>query len=437
MKQLVLLALVLATGCRGKNSGGPAVGSASEPKPPPAGESWSLAISGSSTLFDLASGPKGTFLVVSRVRGVAVIAAGKTVIEASTPEKYAAIQIDGPIAVGRPLPDEGVLDVGADALVGLESVGIATDGAVMAFDTGAKTPVLGNIAAIVRTSSALWLGGSNWNDEDSLSQGRCDRKQFVARQTRGQIEPVLCDGAWMSIELAAAGDDVIFCGSSILRDVEVGGTKLQAYSFLARIGADGNVRWVRAINELGHTSCEDVVVTSDGDVVAVGLAPANADFTEDAIAKGMKLEGTDDFGGGTRVGSKLWLARFAGDGKRRWVRAVGDVGLAPDASLAADRQGNVLLATAVSERLDLGHGPVGPADGNLVAAIDRDANVTGLAVVTGDAYSLRVAVDTRDGLVLAFQLKKSASFAGVTVMSSKASEYATGVIRVPLPLPAP
>lgn len=196
------------------------------------------------------------------------------------------------------------------------------------------------------------------------------------------------------------------------------GTNIQAQTFLARISGNGDVRWLRAINEIGQSSCDDVVVTSDGDIVAVRTARDNADFTEGAIAKGIKEK---PHSGGS--GSTLWLARYAGDGTRRWGRAIGETLLGDQPSLAADRDGNVVLAAAIMDPLDLEPRPVGPDGAVMVATIDRDAKVLGMLVALGGAYAPRAAVDAGNGVVFGFSTIKVVKVAGMTIQPATGTPW--------------
>jgi len=387
---------------------------------------------------EIASGEFGTFVLMGRSSGEPVMVNGAEVVPSSDEHDDGLIQLDhvGKAVNGRVFRSRNAhppFVIGsADALVGVDSVSLGAKGAFATFPAGTTIPVDGNVFALTRTASGrVWVAGTHWGD-DRGSQ-KCDRKSFLGRRNaNGSVEMVACELVWRAFQLAAAGDDVVFCGSHFGGTVEIGDKKVTGKTFLARIGGDGTVRWVRAINEVGYSSCDDLVVTSDGDIVAGGTAVEDADFTPGAIAKGVK--GKDDPGGGTL--SALWLARYAGDGTRRWGRLIGETILGDHPSLAADRDGNAILVAAITGPLDLGHGPVGPDGAVMAATIDRDAKVRGMLVAHGGAYSARGAVDPANGLLFGFSTSDPVKVAGMTIQPPGKTPVAA-VVRVPLPLPAP
>lgn len=447
MKHWFFIIALVTTGCRGKDNGGPPIGAGSGTSTATAagaGSSWSTVVSAGkqTTLLGLASGPLGSVVVVQRDKGSPVVVNGNEVV-AGRKEGEAFVHLD---AGGKPNSTHvfytgrsGALAVGRkDVVVGVGSVSFTTKGAIATLPGGAMTAVDGNVGALARTESGdVWVAGNNWGSEDPLSQGKCDRNSFLARRIGNRsAELVLCDVAWTRMQLASAGEDVVFCASQYSSEVEIGTTKLNARTFLARFGSDGALRWARAVNELGNTSCESVAVTSDGDIVAVGAGADNANFTEGAVAKGMSAtHGSDEHAVGTNVGTKLWLARFSGDGTRRWARAIGEVELGGRPTLDADRNGNALLAVSTTTVLDLGHGPVGPDGGVILASIDRDAKVTGLLKASGGGDA-RAVVDAQNGVVFALILSAPASVAGFSFEPSPDGGYVVAIVRVPLPLPA-
>ncbi len=438
MNRWLALVVVVVSGCRAKDTA-PPIGSAGSSTSGRAG-SWSASIivGKSSGVLALASGPIGTFVVSTRNSGASIVANGKELVASSAEEGSAYVQLDtkGNPIWGGVINATGLvptLSVGnGDAVASIGLVSIAGKGAIATLPSKAMTPIDGNVLALSRTASGtIWLAGRDWGSDDPLAMGKCDRSAFLARRVgTGAVEIVDCDrGGWTNMHVAALGEDVVMCASD---GNKLGGTTIEGQTFLARVGADGKLAWLRYINEVGDASCDDVVVTSDGDIVAAGVANENVDLSEGARAKGVKVASS----GGMGL-DRLWLARYAGDGTRRWARVAAESIVGFSADIDADRSGNVLLATNIATSLDLGHGPIGPKDGSvLIATIDREANVTGL-VTTKGVNTERAVFDTQDGVVMVFASSAPISVAGVSFTPPAPGVESLAIVRVPLPLPKP
>jgi hypothetical protein len=263
-----------------------------------------------------------------------------------------------------------------------------------------------------------------------LANSTCDQKTFLARTTPNGIEAVDCEFLWAAMHLTALGEDVVMCAATI-GGGKIGGRAIEGSVFLARIRNDGTLAWVRYIAEVGDARCDDVVITSDGDIVASGVANKNVDFSEGAKARGVEAKSS----GGSGL-TRLWLARFGADGTRRWVRPIstGVVGFSSD--LDRDREGNVVLVSTVNSPLDLGDGPVGPDRNTIVATINREGHVTGM-LATDPVIQYRVAVDDQHGLVFVFETDDPIRVAGVAFEPPARGVEYVGVVRIPLPLPPP
>ncbi len=442
-RSLFIFAGVLAA-CRSKDSKpviahGAAGHNAAAVEPAAVG-TWSAVIAaGKGVEFHtIASGELSTFVLVARSKGEPLTVNGTEVLANDDARGDGLLQFDtaGKVTNARVFwtgTGQPPFVVGkTDALVGIQSAPDEGD-VVATFPSGATVPIDGSIHALTRTASgAVWTAGVLWHNEAKDYGGDCYNQSFLAqRNATGTFELVACGFLWRSMSLAAVGDDIVFCGSHIAGEVEIGDKKISAGSFLARIGPGRAVRWLRAINELGATLCEDLVVTSDGDIVAAGTAGDNADFTEGAIAKGIAEKPFRGF-----RGSDLWLARYAADGTRRWGRTIGETILGDHPSLTADREGNAILTAAIMDPLDLGHGPVGPDGAVMAATIDRDAKVLGMLVAHGGAYSARGAVDAANGLLFGFSTSDPVKIAGMT-FEPKGRVPVAVIVRVPLPLPPP
>lgn len=425
----------LAASCRGKESGGAPVGSAANPT---SSGTWSATIQvGNSTgVLGLGSGPIGTFVAGTRYDGATIVVNGKELLASSADEGEAYVQLapNGEPVRAMVIRGTGVppsFSVGtSDAATSVGMVEIGAKGAIAMLPGKTTIPVDGNPTALARSASnVIWLAGRNWGSDDPLATGRCDRHSFLARRAKDSVDIVDCDSGWDSMHLAVLGEDAVMCASG---GTKIGGTEIEGTTFLARIGSDGKLKWLRYINEVGESVCEDVVVTSDGDVVATGKTNAMVDLSEGAKARGVKVPSSGGFGLGL---DRLWLARYSGDGARRWARVIAESTVGFSADLDVDG-GNALLISGVATSFDLGHGPVGPKDGaTLVLSIDRDANVNGALRFSEHPNTERIAVDGDHGLVVAFAASAPLTLAGVR-FEGTSREY-MGVIRIPLPLPKP
>lgn len=436
MTRWFLLVLVAATGCRGKDSGGAPAGSGARPTAAPSSGTWlaTIQVGKSTGVLGLGSGPMGTFVAGSRYDGAAIVVNGKELLASSTDEGEAYVQLapNGDPVRAMVIRGTGVppsFSVGtSDAAASVGMVEIGAKGAIAMLPGKTVIPVNGNPTTLARSASnVIWVAGRNWGSDDPLATGRCDRRSFLARRAKDSVDIVDCDSGWDSMHLAVLGEDAVMCASG---GTKIGGTEIEGSTFLARIGSDGKLKWLRYIDEVGDSVCEDVVVTSDGDVVATGKTNAMVDLSEGAKARGVKVPSSG--GGGL---DRLWLARYSGDGARRWARVIAESTVGFSADLDVDG-GNALLISEVATSFDLGHGPVGPKDGStLVLSIDRDANVNGVLRFSEHPNTEQIAVDGDHGLVVAFAASAPLTLAGVR-FEGTSREY-IGVIRVPLPLPKP
>lgn len=414
-----------------------------------AGGTWATVIAaGENTIvYDIVASTRGPLVTFARTPKVPILAGGKDLVPASDAGGIGLVQL---AANGSPTsggvvptdsPDAPEVAVGdTDILVGVNAptsnFGTSTEvshegAAVFTFSAPDKPSsaisIKGRITAIARTKAGtVWIGGPQWS-----GGGDCEGKGFIARRDASGIVPVLCADYWMEITLAAAGDDVIACGFS-MQGIEIGKVKAEGKTFLARLDAKGEPRWVRSITELGRTICSEIEVAPDGDIVAVGVADENADFTEGAVAKGIKLKPADT---GMGVGPDLWLARYSDSGERRFGRTVSTMLPGNAGSIAIDRDSNVLLVAPVRRPLDLGKGPIGPGDKDAVlASIDRAGNVRGILPIVGTSRS-SVAADPSGAIFLGVSLDADATVAGQPI--AVPNKAAVAIVRVPMPLPAP
>lgn len=128
---------------------------------------------------------------------------------------------------------------------------------------------------------------------------------------------------------------------------------------VARVAADGTVRWA---TQLGGRGSDDVwTVAADGDVVYVGGA----------------FEGSADFGGGHSLASRggqdgFLVALDARDGHGTWANRIGAAGDDAVYGVAVDPVSHAVVATGVFtglENFGLSENKTAPADGNGFAAV--------------------------------------------------------------------
>jgi hypothetical protein len=168
-------------------------------------------------------------------------------------------------------------------------------------------------------------------------------------------------GAQSEVALAVAisplGGLVIsgnFTGTSPFGGPSAGGFD----AFVARLDAQGGLTWSRAFGGSGADSADQVRVTADGDIVAVGV-----------------VDGTVDFGDGEVVtdGPDAFAAVWSDDGVLRWARTFRGPLEQEAKSVAVDATGDVYLAGTFEASIDF------LGESQLTASGTRDAFVARLA----------------------------------------------------------
>ena len=220
---------------------------------------------------------------------------------------------------------------------------------------------------------------------------------------------------------AVHADGDVIIGGALVGPVDFGSSTVPAderpSAYLARVGADGEVRWARPLGavpeDLQVTSDDELrgragpleaaiearevdlggttvptgpdtqhAVTWDGDGTFVReLVIAVASDLEPAPDGGVWAVGT--FSASLSIGTETltptppesapagsffdgWVARYAADGTVRWALGLGAGGFDAATAVAADAAGNVYVVGHVEDTVDFGGGP-------LTSARERDA----------------------------------------------------------------
>ena len=111
-----------------------------------------------------------------------------------------------------------------------------------------------------------------------------------------------------------------------------------------------------------------------GGLADVGASVA-ADPNGNVIVTGA-FWGTTDFGGGpiTSAGkSDLFIAKLSGNGTHKWSKSFGSPGYDEGSSVAADSEGNILVAGSFSGTVDFGGGPLISVGGQDISLVKLDA----------------------------------------------------------------
>ncbi len=459
MKALALLWLVAASGCRARDVGGatpPAIGTGA---PQSAGAHaiapWSHVVSrsGDDYVSALAAQDERFALLIHTYDGKddEVTLDGATV-SGALHRGYCSLVMGG--AGGRTptigvLPFDGCHDetiaFESDALLMTihgrvrEDLGTGTidwwgySGVMSMVDVGRARwmrGVVGTIDDVTSTGDGkTWIAGAS-----AAREPKCDGHWFVAHSVGGaEFESSQCGNYWSGVRIRSVDDDVVLCmqqlGSAKVGTVEIS-RRGAAGVVLARIDPTGTPKWVRSVNDLGWASCSSIAVTPDGDIVVAGLASENADFTENAFAKGMKERPSDD-----ASQDRLWIARYAGNGTRRWARDL--VGKGEPPSVAAGGDGIVVLTSELDEPIDLGNGPEGPGEraGRVgVVQLDDQGHSLGWVPIGREASDPRIAVDDQGGVILAVSITGETTIAGMKVTPEPGAGVDVALLRFPPPV---
>jgi hypothetical protein len=149
--------------------------------------------------------------------------------------------------------------------------------------------------------------------------------------------------------------------------VDLGNGQLQGAGpmnlFVLKLDPDGHAAWSELLGDGASTQLGGMAVDRAGNVLLTGA-----------------LTGDVDLGGGAlghAGGADLFVAKLDPSGKHLWSRRFGDADQQKGAGVAADADGNVLVAGSAAGMLDLGHGPEAGAGGPdvLVLALDPDGQL--------------------------------------------------------------
>lgn len=163
--------------------------------------------------------------------------------------------------------------------------------------------------------------------------------------------------------------------------------------FLAKLDAAGTTVWAKSFGNAKSQFGNSIAVDADGNVVITG-----------------RMEGSIDFGGGTRSGGggdDLFIAKFANDGKQIWSRALGDNSSQIGYGVAVAPNGDVVVAGEIFGTMDFTGGisltSAGKAD-VFAARLAGSDGTTKWAHNYGDSsndqIATSVAVGSNDSIVI-------------------------------------
>ncbi|WP_437678363.1 nucleotide-binding protein [Sorangium sp. So ce131] len=150
----------------------------------------------------------------------------------------------------------------------------------------------------------------------------------------------------MAVEIAPDGD-IVVAGRAFSR-IDLGGGELASRGrddvFVAKLDPDGNHRWSRIFGGSGADRCDRIAVDPDGNVIVAGGYEGSVDFGAGALASaGMR---------------DAFVLKLDPDGETLFALRAGGPGDDYANAVAADAQGNLLVAGHFSGTVDLGGGPL-------------------------------------------------------------------------------
>ena len=211
------------------------------------------------------------------------------------------------------------------------------------------------------------------------------------------------------VALSPAGD-VIFTGD-FMGSIDLGGGPLTSAGeydiFLAAFSPQGAHLWSRRFGSVSNDKVRDLAVDADGDIVLVG------DFFFGL-----------DFGGGIlpSAGDKdAFAARLDAEGQHLWSASFGGGAYDAAYAVACDGSGDVILAGQFRGELDLGGGPLSAGDGQALFCARLDGFGAHLWSRCfgeyGEAWSLSVAAQSSEGILLAGSFAGVIDFGGGLILS--------------------
>jgi hypothetical protein len=152
-----------------------------------------------------------------------------------------------------------------------------------------------------------------------------------------------------SVAVDSAGN--IFVAGTFPGSINFGGATLTSAGgtdiYVAKLTQAGEHIWSSRFGDLSDQGFARIAVDSAGNVLLTG-----------------SYQGSVDFGGGSLVslggpvgGDDIYVAKLDGSGKHLWSRSFGDSLVQTAKSIAASKNGNVLLSGNFDGILDLGGGP--------------------------------------------------------------------------------
>ena len=131
--------------------------------------------------------------------------------------------------------------------------------------------------------------------------------------------------------------------------------------FVARINTNGEGVWARRYGDEEHQYAYDIALDNNGNVLLTG-----------------RYDGTINFGGNTLLdedGYDGFVVKLDSDGNHLWSNGYGGADDQEPQQIAADGEGNVIVAGEVSGQLDFGDGPLpGGSYDVFVAKLDPNGN---------------------------------------------------------------
>ena len=151
-----------------------------------------------------------------------------------------------------------------------------------------------------------------------------------------------------SVLVAGAYDQDVVLGRGTPEETTLAASGGDACVFVARHDADGTLRWARAARGTSYVRVYGTAVLPSGGIVVAGLFAGTAQF-EDGLGGESPIAAVGDESG--------FLARYAGDGRLEWLRALGGVGVFAEAlAVAAMSDDSVAVTGLFTGDMTLGEG---------------------------------------------------------------------------------
>lgn len=180
--------------------------------------------------------------------------------------------------------------------------------------------------------------------------------------------------------------------------------------FLSRYSPSGEPLWSKSYGiDQEFDSITGTAVSPDGNIYLTGRAGGSLNFGGGALAPGQW--------------QTMFVAKLDSSGKAAWARGFSTVNYIESRDIAIDGKGNTFIMGSFSGDVDLGGGPLGNFDsyGYYIAKFDANGKFAwskGYAPQNGGLYIVDLAADAEGNVIMAGHMNDTVDFGGGPLTST-------------------